>query len=66
VKKRATRSDKGKKRGQRSAGKRKDKENGSDDEEQPSQKKLRQRGQVSKKLPVMYRSGSVIDSDSDD
>ena len=56
VKKRATHSDKGKKCGQRSMGKRKDKENGSDNEEQPPQKKPRQPGQVTKKLLVMPHS----------
>ena len=59
VKKRATHSDKGKKRSQ------KGKENaglrGGEDDKQPARKKARN----AKKLPVMYHSQSVIDSDTD-
>ena len=62
LRKRATRNDKGKKRGPRGAGKQKDKETGDKEAEPP--RKAR-RGNTSKKLPAMPRSRSVIDSDDD-
>ena len=71
AKKRAMRSDKGKKRGPRSGKHSRDKENvgssedSDNDDDQRPKKKPRQRGNLAKKLPPMPRNCSVNGSDDD-